>query len=1309
MTVQITTARRLAITLVFFATLNLAGFGTLVFQQVDRTYAPVSRNNASGPETALAASSFGWMILASGAAVLLVASLIAMPLARRITPPVPGPRAGAPALQRQPQQGADHAGENEDEAGDRSDQRVRLIADNIEALIAYVDRDERYRFVNATYATWFSMAPETAVGRHISDVIGAVAYDAIKEHVKKAISGQKVAYETTLPTKNVGDRDLQVSYIPDISPDGTVLGYFGLAVDITERRQAERELHETEMRLQTIIEHAPVNVVIKDGEGKFVFVGPGSEALYGASREQILGKTSRALTTEELANQYEAADRAVLESGEPLEVEQDIETAGKVHSILTVKFPIPDGHGDNMGIGAITLDVTARKQAEAALRTANSELERRVKERTEELQTLNDALQAEISEREIAEAARRESREQLAAITENLPGGVYRRILHVDGTVTYPHFGVGYRTVFDMDNERAVTDTDYIFSSLHPDDRAAAEAAVKHSGETLTNFDNECRLTGEDGSVKWSRSIAKPHRLANGDVVWDGIAIDINEQKKAQEALQKSEAMLRLVTDAVPALIMYIDRDERYRFANQPLAVWHDLPKDEIIGRTVAEIVGERYASIEDYIKRAYAGETVRYETTTAGDGHDERTVGVVYVPHVDTDGSVLGYVVLAEDITERKRAEAASRESNAQLASIAGNLPGGMYQRVLSADGTLAVTYMSDGFQRVFGIDPAGIEQAHGLATNTAHPDDQPAISAAIQASAENLSAYDNEQRLIAADGSMTWCRSIAQPHRRGNGDIVWDGIAIDITEQKRAEEALRDSEQRFSSITANLPGGVFRRVLRGNGRLDYTYVGEGYRRIFDVDPGKVEQSDGLSTNITHPDDRAAMSDAMKASAADLTRYDQEVRIVGNDGSERWGRAVAQPRRLENGDVIWDGITLDVTEQKRAEIAQRESEERLNAFFTEAPAGLAIYDTDVNYLRVSDTFAKMNGRKAGEHIGKSLYDMLPEDVARNVEANYRAVLATGKPEINGEHSGAPLTRPGDQRDWVYSHFPIRDPSGAIGALGCIVLDITERKRAEKALAELNVNLERRVEERTQALRTAQEELVRNERLAALGQLTGTVSHELRNPLGAMRTSAAVVKQLAPDDNPMLGKAVAIVERSITRCDDIISDLLEYSRVRELSREPVAIDDWVAEVLEEYNLPPTVTLNRELNSGVQVTVDDGRLHRVVINLLQNACQAMTADNDQTGDSPKRQLTVTTRENDDRVEIAVADTGPGMPQETLDKIFEPLFSTKAFGVGLGLTIVRQIMEQHGGGVGIASTDGVGTEVVLWLPRESAAQA
>lgn len=257
---------------------------------------------------------------------------------------------------------------------------------------------------------------------------------------------------------------------------------------------------------------------------------------------------------------------------------------------------------------------------------------------------------------------------------------------------------------------------------------------------------------------------------------------------------------------------------------------------------------------------------------------------------------------------------------------------------------------------------------------------------------------------------------------------------------------------------------------------------------------------------------------------------------------------------------------------------------------------------------------------------------------------------------------------------------------------------ISERKRSESDLKKLKEGLEQMVDERTTELREAQESLVRQERLAVLGQMSAVVSHELRNPLGTIRTSMITIADNTEGRGLDVEGAIERIVRNIKRCDGIIVELLDYTRDTAPNREPTDVDEWLGGVLDELEVPPGLSLGRDLASGVEADIDRDRLRRAVINIYDNACQAVTGN----GNGADKEVAVATRADGERVEIEVTDSGPGIADDELGHIFEPLYSTKSFGIGLGLPVVKKIAEEHGGGVGISSEIGRGTRVTLWLP-------
>ena len=265
---------------------------------------------------------------------------------------------------------------------------------------------------------------------------------------------------------------------------------------------------------------------------------------------------------------------------------------------------------------------------------------------------------------------------------------------------------------------------------------------------------------------------------------------------------------------------------------------------------------------------------------------------------------------------------------------------------------------------------------------------------------------------------------------------------------------------------------------------------------------------------------------------------------------------------------------------------------------------------------------------------------------------------------------------------------------------------LTQIQSRDQTLEQYRSNLEELVSERTRELEAAQKELVSKEKLAVMGTLSAMVSHEIRNPLGTIRNTIFNIKQLISKNNYELEPELDRIERNVIRCDHIIEELLDFTRLHERNFEHVNIDPWLSELIDEQSVPETTTITTNLKAQVVVHIDNESFRRAVINVIQNGIQAMTKVKlDKKSEQFKQKdmrLAIESRVRQGRVELVIADNGEGIPQANLDKIYEPLYSTKSFGVGLGLPIVKGIMEQHLGGIDIDSQVGIGTKVTLWLP-------
>jgi PAS domain S-box-containing protein len=380
--------------------------------------------------------------------------------------------------------------------------------------------------------------------------------------------------------------------------------------------------------------------------------------------------------------------------------------------------------------------------------------------------------------------------------------------------------------------------------------------------------------------------------------------------------------------------------------------------------------------------------------------------------------------------------------------------------------------------------------------------------------------------------------------------------------------------------------------------------------------------------------------------------------------------------------------IFRDVTLVHQRESQLSESERQKKAILDNIPDIAWLKDREGRYVAVNSRLVEAANRtKHEELIGLTDLDLWPRDLAEAYRADDAIVMQTGERRHIEEQMVILAT---GERRWIETvKTRIVDDEGNVTGTTGIAHDITARKLAQD-------ELEQRIEARTRELREAQENLVRQERLAVLGQLAGGVAHQIRNPLAAIMNATYVMQRHhAPTAHPNVLPAIRIIQDEVRHANIIITGLLDYARVRTPDRHPTSLSELLERILNAEWIPDSVHITHDLppEDPVMLNIDADQLTGAVANLVRNAIEAMPAGGT---------LDVTLQRIDEQVSVLVRDSGTGIPPQVRAHLFEPLHSTKPLGIGLGLVTARRFVEAHGGTIMLMETP-VGAAFEIRLPN------
>ncbi|MDH4247272.1 MAG: PAS domain S-box protein [Deltaproteobacteria bacterium] len=570
-------------------------------------------------------------------------------------------------------------------------------------------------------------------------------------------------------------------------------------------------------------------------------------------------------------------------------------------------------------------------------------------------------------------------------------------------------------------------------------------------------------------------------------------------------------------------------------------------------------------------------------------------------------------------------------------------------------------------------------------------HPDDQARMWDGVNAHLEEGRVYDLEIRLRTKDGSYRWFRDRGAAERDVSGRPVrMSGSITDITEQKTAEaEVLRlnaELEARVEYRTAELEAerNFITTVLQSQDALVVVMTPDSHivrfnracEHLTGYTESEVLGKSGIEL-FTLPEDRASVNQIKAKVAPQNFPFRHRRSWRTKDGGIRridWHNSALLNKDGGVAFVISTG--LDVTEQEQKDIHLQASEERYRTLVETMKEGVGRIDAKGKIQFVNTALTLMLGYSKEEMVGMVVMNLFDTK-------NQKILAEQLKKRSSGEYAPYEiemLRKDGSSIQTLASPIPLME-GGVLNGSIAVFMDLTELNRTRDSM-------------------------LRNERLAALGKLTATVSHELRNPLGVIQNSVFFLENKFKV--PGMEAPLDRIRRGSERAVNIIEELLEYARSSAPDRKPVEFQSWLGEIIGEFTFPVEVDL--ELNfqaNGVRVALDEERFRRVLINIIENAVQSIQMRIEEEPDG-EQHIAIHTQRNGSTLSLRVEDTGGGIKPEVAGKIFEPLFSTKSFGVGLGLSIVKKIVEDHQGRITLSNRpQGLGAvaEVILPLYGES----
>jgi PAS domain S-box-containing protein len=674
----------------------------------------------------------------------------------------------------------------------------------------------------------------------------------------------------------------------------------------------------------------------------------------------------------------------------------------------------------------------------------------------------------DIEDRKRAEDALRSHEQNLRLLVDTIPG-------HIVTTTPTGEIELLNRRVleyFDKTPEELVNWRSS--DAIHPDDLALTIAALTRAIQTGEPYEREHRLRRADGAYRWFHTRGLALRDKEGRIVrWYLLPIDVDDRRRAEEALRKSEERWRSVFENSAIGVALTDLNGRFLTTNHVFQAMVGYTEEELRAVSFADLAHEDYRQANwALVTELVEGKRRQFQIEEKYRRKDGSSIwvsnNVSLVPGTERVPRFI--MALSEDITQRKRAEEKLRRSEADLLDA---------QR-MSRTGSLKIDISSGTVTgspqvfRIFGVMPGEDTSTPEFWLGRTHPDDQKRVRELFDRSITQKTDFDADYRIVLPDGAIKYLHSIGHPSLNESGNLVeFGGTIIDITERKQREEALRRSEGYLAEAQKLTHTGSWAAQVSQKEPVYWSnvYWSKEMYRIFGLDPGPTPPSPMEVVRQLHPEDAPYHPGVVERAIRDGTDFEMDFRLLLPDGAAKYIHVVGHPVVNASGDVIeLVGTAMDVTEQHESRAALQAAFEQIKAERTELRRMTDAVAAFIYVLRPDGTALYAN-QTVLDYTGLTLEDLQredqrarvfhPEDLERLREER-QVAFARGKPF---ELEQRALGKDGNYR-WFLARFnPLRDDQGNIIRWYATGTDIDDRKRAEERMRDENLALREQIDQ----------------------------------------------------------------------------------------------------------------------------------------------------------------------------------------------------------------------------------------------------